>query len=166
MNGHHATLTEQHAVHRQQDRGVRVDQRPHDHLQQRQATWSTDQRAVEKNRCAVVWCPRRPALRRQEADDRPHLLALGMAGYTKSGVIGRPSLGTKAKGTAVLASLTRSFGPVFAFSPGTTDSLRLPRPGHINRATDSLVESHLTLDVSGTCTEPGASIEDRPVPNA
>jgi creatinine amidohydrolase len=47
------------------------------------------------------------------ADDRPHLLTLGMAGYTKSGVIGRPSLGTTAKGEAVLASLTRSFGPVF-----------------------------------------------------
>jgi len=35
-----------------------------------------------------------------------------MAGYTKSGVIGRPSLGTKAKGEAILASLVRSFGPV------------------------------------------------------
>lgn len=48
------------------------------------------------------------------ADDRPHLLTLGMAGYTKSGVIGRPSLGTKAKGVAVLTSLTRSFEPVLA----------------------------------------------------
>jgi creatinine amidohydrolase len=48
------------------------------------------------------------------AADRPHLLTLGMAGYTKSGVIGRPSLGTEAKGTAALASLVRSFGSVFA----------------------------------------------------
>jgi creatinine amidohydrolase len=48
------------------------------------------------------------------ADDRPHLLTLGMAGYTKSGVIGRPSLGTEAKGEAVLASLVRSFEPLFA----------------------------------------------------
>jgi creatinine amidohydrolase len=37
-----------------------------------------------------------------------------MAGYTKSGVIGRPSLGTTAKGVAVLASLARSFEPLFA----------------------------------------------------
>jgi creatinine amidohydrolase len=33
------------------------------------------------------------------ADERPHLLTLGMAGYTKSGVIGRPSLGTKPEST-------------------------------------------------------------------
>jgi creatinine amidohydrolase len=48
------------------------------------------------------------------AGDRPHLLTLGMAGYTKSGVIGRPSLGTEAKGAAALASLVRSFEAVFA----------------------------------------------------
>jgi len=48
------------------------------------------------------------------ADERPHLLTLGMSGYTKSGIIGRPSLGTKAKGEAVLASLVRTFGPLFA----------------------------------------------------
>ena len=48
------------------------------------------------------------------ADDRPHLLTLGMASYTKSGVIGRPSLGTTAKGHAVLNSLVRSFKPVLA----------------------------------------------------
>ena len=43
------------------------------------------------------------------ADDRPHLLTLGVAAYTKSGVIGRPSLGTRDKGMAVLQSLTTSF---------------------------------------------------------
>lgn len=48
------------------------------------------------------------------ADERPHLLTLGMAGYTKSGVIGRPSLGSADKGRRVLASLVRSFEPVFA----------------------------------------------------
>jgi creatinine amidohydrolase len=47
------------------------------------------------------------------ADERPHLLMLGMAGYTTSGVIGRPSLGTKTKGEAVLASLVHSFKPLF-----------------------------------------------------
>ncbi|WP_214411315.1 creatininase family protein [Sphaerisporangium fuscum] len=44
------------------------------------------------------------------ADDRRHLLTLGMAAYTESGVIGRPSLASAAKGKAVLESLVRSFG--------------------------------------------------------
>lgn len=39
---------------------------------------------------------------------RPHLLTVGMRGYTESGVIGRPSLGTAEKGRAVLDSLARS----------------------------------------------------------
>ena len=43
------------------------------------------------------------------ATDRPNLMTLGMAGYTKSGVIGRPSLGTAPKGHLVLASLADSF---------------------------------------------------------
>lgn len=43
------------------------------------------------------------------ANDRPHLLTLGMSAYTSSGVIGRPSLGTPEKGKAVLESLTASF---------------------------------------------------------
>lgn len=43
------------------------------------------------------------------ASERPHLLTLGMAGYTESGLIGRPSLGTKAKGELVLADLAASF---------------------------------------------------------
>jgi creatinine amidohydrolase len=38
------------------------------------------------------------------ADDRRHLLTLGMTGYTKSGVIGRPSAGTAAKGEAALST--------------------------------------------------------------
>ncbi|GIH14713.1 creatininase family protein [Rugosimonospora africana] len=43
------------------------------------------------------------------ADDRPHLLSLGMSAYTTSGVIGRPSLGSAAKGAAALASFAASF---------------------------------------------------------
>jgi creatinine amidohydrolase len=49
----------------------------------------------------------------QDADhlaDRPHLLMLGMHGYTASGVIGQPSLATADKGKTVLDSLTTSFG--------------------------------------------------------
>ncbi|MBC2877325.1 MULTISPECIES: creatininase family protein [Streptomyces] len=42
------------------------------------------------------------------APSRPHLLTLGMAGYTPNGVIGRPSLASAAKGKALLDSLSRS----------------------------------------------------------
>lgn len=45
-------------------------------------------------------------------DDRRHLLTTGMAEYTRSGVIGRPSLGSAEKGKAVLASLVDSFAAV------------------------------------------------------
>ncbi|MFF5473947.1 creatininase family protein [Streptomyces achromogenes] len=45
------------------------------------------------------------------ADDRRHLLTLGMSAYTESGVIGRPSLGSADKGRKLLASLAESFGP-------------------------------------------------------
>jgi creatinine amidohydrolase len=44
------------------------------------------------------------------ARDRRHLLLTGMAPYTGSGVIGRPSRATAAKGRAVLESLTGAFG--------------------------------------------------------
>ncbi|MBK3526078.1 MULTISPECIES: creatininase family protein [Streptomyces] len=47
------------------------------------------------------------------ADDRRHLLTLGMSAYTESGVIGRPSLGSADKGKKLLASLAESFGPYF-----------------------------------------------------
>lgn len=57
-----------------------------------------------------------------DAGDRPHLLTLGMSAYNKSGVIGRPSLGTEAKGNAVLASLIRAFGPVFALLAASSDT--------------------------------------------
>jgi len=46
------------------------------------------------------------------ANDRRHLLTTGMRGYTQSGVIGRPSLGSAEKGKAVLASLVDSFASV------------------------------------------------------
>lgn len=48
------------------------------------------------------------------AGDRRHLLTLGMGEYTKSGIIGKPSAGTAAKGSDVLASLARSFADVYA----------------------------------------------------
>ena len=40
-----------------------------------------------------------------QADDRPDLLLLGMAGYTKTGIIGRPSLATAAKGEALIKAV-------------------------------------------------------------
>ncbi|MDR7171766.1 creatinine amidohydrolase [Nocardia kruczakiae] len=44
-----------------------------------------------------------------DAIDRPHLVLTGMAGYTTSGVIGRPSQATPAKGEAALDSLVTTF---------------------------------------------------------
>jgi creatinine amidohydrolase len=46
------------------------------------------------------------------ADDRRHLLTTGMGEYTRSGVIGRPSLASAEKGKALLASLVGSFASV------------------------------------------------------
>ena len=46
------------------------------------------------------------------ANDRRHLLTTGTGEYTRSGVIGRPSLGSADKGKAVLASLVDSFAAV------------------------------------------------------
>jgi creatinine amidohydrolase len=43
-----------------------------------------------------------------EAPKRTHLLVLGMRGYTRSGIIGRPSLATAEKGKAVIHSLVQS----------------------------------------------------------
>ncbi|MFF3514466.1 creatininase family protein [Streptomyces sp. NPDC002573] len=48
------------------------------------------------------------------ADDRRHLLTLGMSAYTESGVIGRPSLGSAEKGKHLLAALADSFAPYFS----------------------------------------------------
>jgi creatinine amidohydrolase len=46
------------------------------------------------------------------ADDRRHLLTIGMGHYTQNGVIGRPSLASAEKGKAVLASLVEGFASV------------------------------------------------------
>jgi len=44
-----------------------------------------------------------------DAPDRPYLHLLGMAGYTTSGIIGRPSLATADKGRLAIASLVKTF---------------------------------------------------------
>ncbi|AVH55337.1 MULTISPECIES: creatininase family protein [Streptomyces] len=54
------------------------------------------------------------------ADDRRHLLTLGMSGYTESGVIGRPSLASAEKGKELLAALTDSFGAYFSLVTSKT----------------------------------------------
>lgn len=48
------------------------------------------------------------------ADDREHLLTLGLTAYTESGVVGRPSLASAEKGRAVLESLVASFGELLS----------------------------------------------------
>nr|WP_078992834.1 creatininase family protein [Streptomyces sp. MMG1121] len=56
------------------------------------------------------------------ADDRRHLLSLGMSAYTESGVIGRPSLGSAEKGKELLAGLVESFSAVFALLTASDDA--------------------------------------------
>jgi creatinine amidohydrolase len=51
--------------------------------------------------------------RDHEASSRPQFLLTGMPGYTATGVIGRPSEGTAAKGSALLDSLAGSLGSHF-----------------------------------------------------
>jgi creatinine amidohydrolase len=43
------------------------------------------------------------------ANDRDALLTYGMAHYTQTGIVGRPSLASAAKGIAVVANLTDAF---------------------------------------------------------
>ncbi|WP_075302502.1 MULTISPECIES: creatininase family protein [unclassified Pseudonocardia] len=45
-----------------------------------------------------------------DADERPHMLTLGLQAYSGSGVVGRPSLATEGKGRAVLDALVAGFG--------------------------------------------------------
>lgn len=46
-------------------------------------------------------------------DDRKHMLSLGLAEYTATGVVGRPSLGTAQKGGEILVSLVSSFADYY-----------------------------------------------------
>ncbi|TQK50868.1 creatinine amidohydrolase [Streptomyces sp. SLBN-118] len=52
------------------------------------------------------------------ADDRKHLLTLGMKALTDSGVIGRPSMASADKGKDLLASLVESFGEYLSLLSG------------------------------------------------
>lgn len=54
------------------------------------------------------------------ADDRRHLLTLGMSAYTESGVIGRPSMAGAEKGKELLAGLTEAFGAYFSLVTSET----------------------------------------------
>ncbi|MGC4982811.1 creatininase family protein [Streptomyces sp. DT193] len=54
------------------------------------------------------------------ADDRRHLLTLGMSGYTESGVIGRPSMAGAEKGKELLAGLAEAFGAYFSLVTSET----------------------------------------------
>lgn len=46
----------------------------------------------------------------QLADDRRHMLTAGLEPYTKSGIVGRPSLASSRKGRDLLAALVEAFG--------------------------------------------------------
>ncbi|MQY03595.1 creatininase family protein [Actinomadura macrotermitis] len=56
----------------------------------------------------------RPGAQDVAADDRRHLLTLGMSAYTASGVIGYPSLASADKGRKLLAALVEAFGGCLA----------------------------------------------------
>jgi creatinine amidohydrolase len=60
------------------------------------------------------------------ADDRRHLLTLGLAAYTDSGIVGRPSLASADKGRKLLASLVESFGAHLAALVGSGRSPARP----------------------------------------
>ena len=45
-----------------------------------------------------------------EVSDRRYLLTTGMTGYTRTGIIGRPSLATAEKGRALLQAFSVRFG--------------------------------------------------------
>ncbi|MCO1575645.1 creatininase family protein [Crossiella sp. SN42] len=53
-----------------------------------------------------------------DAEERPHLLTLGLSAYTESGVIGRPSLASARKGAELLAGLVETFRHTLAALPG------------------------------------------------
>lgn len=55
-----------------------------------------------------------------EADERPDLLLLGMGGYTKSGIIGRPSLASAVKGEALVRALVDGLDPHLRLLRGTS----------------------------------------------
>lgn len=65
------------------------------------------------------------------ADDRRHLLTLGMPAYTESGVVGRPSMASAGKGKELLAGLVDSFGEYLSML-GRTEA---PRRGGDGRGT-------------------------------
>ncbi|MGW2632975.1 creatininase family protein [Streptomyces chattanoogensis] len=60
------------------------------------------------------------------ADDRKHLLTLGMAAYTDSGVIGRPSLASAQKGEKLLAGLVDAFAEYAALFRRAGPDARTP----------------------------------------
>ncbi|MFC3386364.1 creatininase family protein [Couchioplanes azureus] len=65
----------------------------------------------------LAYCPEVVRPGNESADwtsERPQLLTLGMTAYTKSGVIGRPSLGTAEKGVRAMASLVRTFASTYS----------------------------------------------------
>lgn len=64
------------------------------------------------------------------ADDRGHMLTLGLRPYTPSGVVGRPSLASAEKGEAVLASLVKSFGHYLSVLDRGLDSVGADGDGH------------------------------------
>ncbi|MFD4546796.1 creatininase family protein [Streptomyces sp. NPDC058466] len=79
------------------------------------------------------------------ADDRRHLLTLGMSAYTESGVIGRPSMASAEKGKELLAALTDSFGAYFSLVTSGTLPSEEGDPA-VHGATSGVDESSPVVD--------------------
>ena len=63
-----------------------------------------------------------------QAEDRADLLLLGMRGYTKSGIIGRPSLASAAKGAALVRQLVAGLRPHLDLLRGSSLTGSPPHP--------------------------------------
>jgi len=66
-----------------------------------------------------------------EADDRSLLTLLGMAGYTQSGIIGRPSLASAEKGRGLLDSLVAQLAEPLKLLTAPDDRLPSPTPSNL-----------------------------------
>jgi creatinine amidohydrolase len=75
------------------------------------------------------------------ADDRRHLLTLGMSAYTESGVIGRPSLASAEKGKQLLAALADSFEAYFSLVASDETVGGVPGPGSETASPEGLHRS-------------------------
>jgi creatinine amidohydrolase len=78
-----------------------------------------------------------------QADERPDLLLLGMMDYTRTGIIGRPSLATASKGEALVHELVQGLAPrVVLLREGSGTPKAAARPRRLASRRGRATESH------------------------